>query len=90
MGERCDGYAALLLATRPLDREADRAARLVDAVARNFSPRAPMTFRMVSNHERTKWSRCLTYHFYPNSMELGNRRISELQHRVRFNALIHT
>jgi hypothetical protein len=49
MGKRYAPQAALLLATRPLDREADRAARLVDAVARNFSPSAPMTFRMVSN-----------------------------------------
>lgn len=47
MGERCDPQAALPLATRPVDREADRAARLVDTVARNLSPSAPMTFRMA-------------------------------------------
>lgn len=46
MGERCDAYAAILLATRPLDREADRVARLVDAVACNFIPSAPMTLEL--------------------------------------------
>lgn len=34
MGEQYDPQAAVLLATRPLDREADRVARFVDAVAR--------------------------------------------------------
>lgn len=34
MGERCDAYAALLLAPRPLGREAERAARLVDVALR--------------------------------------------------------
>jgi len=47
MGERCDHQAALRWLIRPVDREANRAARLVDSVVRNFSLRAPMTFRMA-------------------------------------------